>query len=77
MEAIPFYMEMFFPIGSEIEEIFQNRGRAGIGLGYNASAIWRFSFIFNWQTSRSAVDEDFKVTDYAYQIKIRKYFYFE
>lgn len=70
---IPFYVEMFFPVGDEIKEFFRNRGRAGFGLGYNPSKIWRFSFIFNWQTSRTAVDEDLKVSDYAYQIKIRKY----
>ncbi len=70
---IPFYIEMFFPVGDEIKEFFRNRGRVGFGVGYNASRIWRFSFNFNWQRSRTVVDEDLSVSDYAYQIKIRKY----
>jgi hypothetical protein len=70
---VSFYIEMFFPVGDEIKEFFRNRGRVGFGFGYNPSRIWRFSFIFNWQRSRTAVDEDLSVSDYAYQIKIRKY----
>ena len=74
---IPFYIEMFFPVGGEINEFFKNRGRIGIGLGYNPSRTWRFTFIFNRQTSRTADDEDLSVSDYAYQIMIRKYFNLE
>jgi len=74
---IPFYIEMFFPVGDEIKEFFRNRGRIGIGLGYNPSRTWRFTFIFNRQTSRTAHDEDLSVSDYAYQVMIRKYFNLE
>jgi hypothetical protein len=74
---IPFYIEMFFPVGDEIKEFFRNRGRIGIGLGYNPSRTWRFAFIFNRQSSRTADDEDLNVSDYAYQIMIRKYFNLE
>jgi len=74
---IPFYAEIFVPVLDDIKEIFRNRGRAGVGLGYNASKDWRFEFIFNWQTSRSGPDKEFGVTDYAYQIKIRRLWNFK
>ena len=70
---IPFYGELFFPVGDEVKEFFRNRGRIGVGLGYNPSDIWRFSLNFTWQTSRTGVSEDFTVSDIIYQIKIRKY----
>ena len=69
---IPLYGEVFFPIGDEVKEFFRNRGRAGVGLGYNVSASWRFSLNINWQTSRTGVEEDYTVSDYIYQIKISK-----
>ena len=70
---IPFYWELFFPIGKEVKEFFRDRGRLGVGLGFNPSDIWRFSLQIVWQTSRSGVDEDFTVSDIIYQVKVRKY----
>lgn len=69
---IPFYGELFFPVNDDIEEFFRNRGRAGLGLAYNVSKTWQFSFIFNWQSSRSGPEDGLAVSDYAYQLKIRK-----
>jgi hypothetical protein len=74
---IPFYVEVFIPVFDDIEEVFRNRGRAGVGFGYNESRNWRFEFLFNWQTSRSSANEEFGITDYAYQIKIRKLWNFK
>lgn len=69
---IPFYGEIFLPVNNDIDEVFRNRSRAGIGFGYTASKDWRFSVVMNWQTSRSGPDDEFNVSDYAYQLKIRK-----
>lgn len=70
---IPFYGEIFYPINENLEETFRNKGRAGIGLGYNASKKWRFSFLMNWQTSRAGINDQLKVSDFAYQLKIIKH----
>jgi hypothetical protein len=70
---IPLYVELFFPVGEEDKGFFRDRGRAGIGLGYNPSAVWRFSFNYNWHTSRAGLNDDFDVSDIVYQIKVRKY----
>jgi hypothetical protein len=69
---IPFYAEIFVSVIDEIEEIFRDLSRAGVGLGYNESNNWRFEFLFNWQTSRSRPNDELVVTDYLYQIKIRR-----
>jgi hypothetical protein len=74
---IPFYIELFFSVFDDIEEFFRNRGRVGGGLGFNASKDWRFEFIVNCQTSRVGPEEDLSVSDYAYQIKIRRLWNFK
>lgn len=71
---IPIYAEAFFPINDDVVEFFRNRGRAGVGLGYNANKYWRFSVMLNWQSSRTGPDNEFSVSDYIYQVKIRKLF---
>lgn len=74
---IPFYVEIFNPLFDGIEEVFRNRGRAGVGLGYNASIDWQFEFLFNWQSSRVGSEQKLRVTDNAYQIKIRRLWNFK
>lgn len=69
---VPFYAELFIPVNNGIDEVFRNRGRAGLGLGYNASKEWRISFLFNWQTSRAGPEDELNISDYVYQLKVRK-----
>ena len=71
---MPLYAEAFFPINDDIVEFFRNRGRAGVGLGYNVNKRWRVSFMLNLQSSRSGPENKFNVTDYIYQLRIRKLF---
>ena len=69
---IPFYGEFFLPLQGNVEEFYKNKGRAGVGLGYKLNKKWQFAFIFNWQGSRAGINENINVSDYAYQIKIKK-----
>ena len=69
---IPFYGEFFLPITGKIDEIYRNKGRAGVGLGYKPDKEWMISFVLNWQSSRAGPSESLNVSDYIYQIKIRK-----
>ena len=69
---IPFYGELFFPVDDDIEEFYRNKGRVGIGLGYNFSKDWRFSLLMNWQNSNAGPEDKFDVTDYIYSLKIFK-----
>ena len=69
---IPFYSEFFLPIKDDIEEFFSNRARVGLGIGYNPNKDWRFSILLNLQKSRSTPLENLGITDYAWQLKVRK-----
>jgi hypothetical protein len=68
---IPFYAEGFVPINDNIKEFVRNKSRVGIGIGHNTSKKLRFSMIVNWQYSRTGIEDDFNVSDIAYQLKVR------
>jgi hypothetical protein len=70
---IPFYGEFFLPLKDSIDEIYRNKGRVGVGIGRKAINDWQFAFMFNWQGSRSGQFENIGISDYAYQLKIKKY----
>lgn len=70
---VPAYAEIFLPLNDNINELIRNRGRAGLGVGYYASKDWLLEFIMNWQRSRSGPEDKLAVSDYAYQIKIKKH----
>ncbi len=70
---IPFYGEYFLPLQNSIHEIYRNKGRVGVGIGRKVIKEWQFTFMFNWQGSRSGPNEDIGVSDIAYQLKIKKY----
>ena len=69
---IPFYLEYFLPINNDVEEFYSNKARAGLGLGYSIANEWKFSFVFNWQNSRTGPNADLTASDYAYQLKVTK-----
>lgn len=66
------YGEYFLPVEGEIQELYQNKGRAGIELGYKPAKEWQVSFVFNWQASRTGPDEKLHSSDYIYQIRVKK-----
>ena len=70
--AIPAYGEIFIPLEGEVVELYRNKGRAGVGLSYKANKEWVLSFLFNWQGSRTGLNENLDANDYVYQIKIKK-----
>ncbi len=70
--GIPFYGEAFLPITGKVEELYQNQGRAGVGLSYKATKDWKLAFVMNWQRSKAGQDEAVGISDYAYQLKIIK-----
>ncbi len=66
------YGEYFLPLKGEVKELYRNKGRAGIGLGYKPTNNWQVEFVFNWQGSRTGSGEKLNASDYIYQIKIKK-----
>jgi len=69
---LSFYGEYFLPVSGEIKELYSNKGRSGIGLGYKPDKNWKLEFVFNWQGSRAGADDRFEASDFIYQLKIKK-----
>ena len=69
---IPIYAEWFLDAGQKIHEIFSNRSRYAIGLGYRIPKDWIFEFYFVRQNSKLMDDEEFGTVDHLYQFKIRR-----
>ena len=69
---LSFYGEYFLPISGNIKELYTNKGRSGIGLGYKPGKDWQLEFVFNWQGSRTGSGEKLNASDYIYQLKFKK-----
>ena len=74
---ISFYGEVFIPVFDNIDEFFSNRGRTGIGLGYNPSKEWQFSVVYNWQYSRSGPNDTLSLSDRIFRLVIRRLWNFK
>lgn len=70
---IPIYVEAFFPVLDQVEEFFQNKMRAGTGIGYLQKGSWKYAILYNFQYSRLGPDETLELNESAFQIKIWKY----
>jgi hypothetical protein len=70
---VPIYAEFFVPLFDDIEEVFRNRTRWGIGLGYRRSDTFSVAVLFNRQRSRSGPENELKVTDSAFQLQVVKH----
>jgi len=70
---IPIYAEFFGNIGKDVEEIFNNRTRLCIGVGYKANQVWTGEFHFVFQRSRTGQDDQLKTSDYLFQFKVRRF----
>lgn len=66
--SVPFYFEAFFPLNN-VDEVFRNRSRLGLGLDYDHTKDWRFGFLFHWQKSRIGIGEALNVSDLIFQFR--------
>ena len=69
---VALYGEYFLPVTGEIKELYRNRGRAGVELGYKPAKEWQLSFVMNWQGSRSGPEDKLQSSDYIYQLRVKK-----
>ena len=67
---IPLSYEMFANGGGEEVEIFQNRARAMVGLGYVFSDKWIAEFEVTFQRSRSTETDDLTLSDRIFRLKL-------
>ncbi len=70
--SIPFFVEQFFPVAGESNEIYRNRTRLGFGVSYKRSKRWQYELNYVWQRDKGSVDQDFEVEDNIIQFKVKK-----
>ena len=70
---IPGYAEAFFDFGPKIHEVFSNRTRFAVGIGYKTLKKWTVEFHFVGQNGRSGNEEQFSTAERLYQFKVRRY----
>ena len=70
--SVPSFIEFFIPFNG-VEEAFSDRTRVAVGLDYDMSPSWKFGFLFNWQGSRTGRNEDIKIDEFIFQLKVRHY----
>jgi hypothetical protein len=71
---IPMYVEFFIPINNDVDEIFSNRHRFGIGVSHKTKGYYEVTFYYNWEKSRISVDDQFDIATNAFQLKLKKTF---
>ncbi|ANQ51204.1 DUF2490 domain-containing protein [Flammeovirga sp. MY04] len=71
---LPFVAEYFYPIRDNIPEVFHNVSKVGIGVGKRFNDQMDGSFMANWQYSRSGPNDEYRVSDFAYQFQITRFF---
>jgi len=67
---IPMSFELFANAGGENVELFQNRNRAMIGLGYVLKSNWIAEFEVTFQRSRNTTLDDFILSDRIFRFKM-------
>lgn len=72
--SIPLYIELFIPIGDNIDEVFSNRMRLGAGLAYKLKKQYELTFYYNWEKSRINMEDNFNLSTNAFQLKLKKVF---
>jgi len=65
--------EWFVPLGDP-DERFANRQRIRTGIGWRQSFRWRFEALYLWTRSRNTIEDGFKTSDHAINIRVKKVF---
>lgn len=72
---IPGYAEVFVNFGPNIHEVFSNRTRFAVGIGYKTHKDWTFEFHFVGQNGRTGQEDEFKTAERLYQFKILRHLF--
>jgi len=71
---LPLAAEFFADLIDEAPELFGNRSRLSVGLGYVMNKNWTVDLRYHWQRSRSTIDEDFKTSGNVIDFTVKSSF---
>ena len=63
----------FFIDGGDVEELFADKIRLGVGLGYKFNYTWRVEFYFYGFRSQDTATTGFTVTDHVWKLTLKHY----
>ncbi len=58
---------------NEVDERFANRFRLRTGIGYRFSNSWRFEFLYMYQASKNANQDDFDSSDNVFRFRVKHF----
>jgi len=71
---LPLAAEFFADLIDEAPELFGNRSRLSVGLGYVINQNWTLDVRYHWQRSRSTIDEDFETSGNVIDFTVKSSF---
>jgi hypothetical protein len=71
---LPLAVELFADLIDEAPELFGNRSRLSVGLGYVINQNWTIDLRFHRQRSRSTIEEDFKTSGNVIDFTVKSSF---
>ena len=63
----------FFLDGGDVEELFADKIRLGLGLGHKFNYNWRVEFYFYGFRSQDTATHDFTKTDQVWRLTLKHY----
>jgi hypothetical protein len=71
---VPFKAEFYVPVGDDLEELFAERARYSVGLGYVFDKAWTLELRYARQRLRDTIDADLRTTDHFIELRIKSSF---
>jgi hypothetical protein len=71
---VPFKAEFYVPVGDDLEELFAERARYSVGLGYVFDKAWTLELRYARQRLRDTIDADLRTTDHLIELRIKSSF---
>ena len=71
---IPVKAEFFVPLGDDVEELFAERARYSVGLGYVFDKAWTLELRYARQEIRDTIGANFRTTDHFIELRLKSSF---
>jgi hypothetical protein len=71
---IPVKAEFFVPLGDDVEELFAERARYSVGLGYVFDKAWTLELRYARQQFRDTIGANFRTTDHFIELRLKSSF---
>ncbi len=71
---VPLKAEFYFPLGSEVQELYAQQARYSAGIGYVFNKQWTLELRYARQQLRSTINENLRPTDQFIELRLKSSF---